>query len=53
MKRSDEAAIIERDWATTPFPVNSKLEMPVYNFITGEFSGKNVILDHAYFNQPL
>ena len=51
--RNDSSLIAERSWATTPFPKSAKLELPVYDLSTGEFTGENVLLDHQHFNLPL
>lgn len=45
--------IVKWAWATPPHPFNVKLEIPIYDLMTQEFSGENVILDPNYFNLPL
>lgn len=53
LTKTEEAVMIRRPWATYPFPKESELKMPVYEFKTGNYSGEYVKLDPNYFNQPL
>jgi len=40
-------------WSTKPFQLGSPLQMPIYDLISGEFSGDVWELDQKNFNQPL
>lgn len=58
--------MMEQPWSTRPFLVDQQLRLPVFNFISGNFTGdvcskflsfSNPIafldLDQEYFNNPL
>ena len=47
--------LIERPWATKPFVTNneSPLQMPVFNMISGKFTGRLCNLDEKIYNLPL
>ena len=45
LPKTDSTAIALRSWANTPFAKDTKLELPIYDLITGDFTNENVILD--------
>ena len=40
-------------WSTLPFKMGQPLEMPLFNFIDGNFTGEVAQLDSKVFNLPL
>jgi large subunit ribosomal protein L4 len=51
--KAEEEKVMANQWATTPFAMDAQLDLPVYSFITGNFTRHHFILDHQNFNQPL
>lgn len=45
--------LVNQPWSTKPFNMYSDLEVPIFNFATGKFSGEVSVLDHENFNQIL
>ena len=53
MERKSDQLLIENWWAETPFPSNEKIQVPIFGFTSGEYTGKVVELEHSVFNVPL
>ena len=40
LAREEESRLVENPWTMLPFKHNSKLEMPVYDLVSGDFTGE-------------
>jgi hypothetical protein len=45
LPKSDGQLLVNQPWSTKPFQFNSSLEVPIFNFVTGKFSGEVTTLD--------
>jgi hypothetical protein len=52
-ERSKAEDMMAQPWTMRPFKSNRALEMPVFDFISGKFSGEVAQLDPLIFNLPL
>ena len=50
LQRSDGQLLVSQPWSTKPFKMNSDIDMPIFNFKTGKFTGEIATLDHENFN---
>jgi hypothetical protein len=39
LKKSDEKLLVDQPWTTKPFLTTSPIQLPVFNFLTGQFTG--------------
>jgi large subunit ribosomal protein L4 len=53
VERVPEKLLVENWWAQKPFSTSKPLNVPIMNFATGEYSGKQIELDKNIFNNPL
>ena len=51
--REDKDKLIENPWTMLPFKHHSRLEVPIYDLVSGDFTGQICELDHKYFNTQL
>ena len=51
LNRAAEETLIKKPWATKPF--TSEMQVPIFNFVTGEFTGEIHTLDPQIYNVPL
>ena len=53
LQREDEKLLIDNPWTMLPFKQVSKLELPVYDLVSGDFTGevcgKLLFYMHLYF----
>ena len=45
--------IVERPWATKPFMIDQPLQLPIFDFKSGQFTGNLCKLDQDIYNMPL
>ena len=53
LERADQALLIRQPWTTRPFASAKPIEMPIFEFKTGNFTGEVAHLDHSIYNLPL
>ena len=53
LKKSDEKLLVDQPWTTRPFLTTSPIQLPVFNFLTGQFTGQIANLDPEIYNLPL
>ena len=39
LKKQQESLLVDQPWTTRPFDVNSQIQLPVFNLLSGAFSG--------------
>jgi len=45
-EKTDEATLVKMPWTTRPFAHGKDLQMPIFNFKSGVFTGEVANLDH-------
>ena len=40
LQREEESVLIDNPWTMLPFKQDSKLELPVYDLVSGDFTGQ-------------
>ncbi|CDW91502.1 50s ribosomal protein l4 [Stylonychia lemnae] len=53
LPKQSQQLIVERPWSTKPFNPVDALQIPVFDFKTGQFTGELCNLDQDIFNVPL
>ena len=53
LSRQQESLLVDQPWTTKPFHPAAPLQLPVFNLLSGGFTGQIAHLDHSIFNLPL
>ena len=53
LPKANEELLVERPWSTRPFTNDTPLQLPIFDFQTGQFTGKLCNLDHDIYNNYL
>lgn len=53
LKKAEESLLVDQPWTTKPFLTSEPLQLPVFNFLSGKFTGQVCELDQKIYNLPL
>ena len=53
LPKQDEGLIVDLPWATKPFLAGKPIQLPIFDFASGNFTGKLIDLDDDIYNLPL
>jgi large subunit ribosomal protein L4 len=53
LSRTDQSALVSQQWTMKPFAFNEQMQVPIYDFVSGQQTDSIVELDQSIYNVPL